>query len=84
VNLLSGYKVEGLSDNGVKVIERDSGEERTLEAETIVLALGAKPERSLIEDMKKEEVKFYPIGDCRQPNNIRQAIYEGALIGRQI
>jgi len=84
VSLLSGFKVEGLTGDGVKVIERDSGEERTLEAETIVLALGAKPERSLIEDMKKEEVKFYPIGDCRQPNNIRQAIYEGALIGRQI
>ncbi len=84
VNFLSGFKLEGLSADGVKVIHRDSGEERTLEAETIVLALGAEPERRLVDDLKKEEIEFYPIGDCRQPKNIRQAIYEGALVGRQL
>jgi len=84
VSLLSGFKVEGLTGDGVKVVQRDSGEERTLEAETIVLALGATPERSLVGDLKKEEIEFHAIGDCRQPNNIRQAIYEGALVGRQL
>jgi 2,4-dienoyl-CoA reductase (NADPH2) len=84
VNLLNNYKVEGLTGKGVKVVQRDSGEERTLEAETVVLALGAKPERGLLDDLKKEEITFHSIGDCRQPNNIRQAIYEGALIGRQL
>jgi pyruvate/2-oxoglutarate dehydrogenase complex dihydrolipoamide dehydrogenase (E3) component len=84
VNFLSGFKVEGLTAEGLKLVQRDSGEERNLEAETIVLALGARPERSLAEHLKKEEIEFHPIGDCRQPKNIRQAIYEGALIGRQI
>jgi pyruvate/2-oxoglutarate dehydrogenase complex dihydrolipoamide dehydrogenase (E3) component len=84
VSLLSGFKVEGLTGGGVKIVQRDSGDERTLEAETIVLALGAKPQRSLVDDLKKEEIEFHPIGDCRQPKNIRQAIYEGALIGRQL
>ena len=84
VNLLSGFRVEGLTGAGVKVVQRDTGEERTLEAETIVLALGATPERRLFDELKKEEVEFHPIGDCRQPNNIRQAIYEGALLGRQL
>jgi 2,4-dienoyl-CoA reductase-like NADH-dependent reductase (Old Yellow Enzyme family)/thioredoxin reductase len=84
VSLLSGFKVAGLTGAGVKVVQRDSGEERTLEAETIVLALGATPERTLVDDLKKKEIEFHPIGDCRQPNNIRQAIYEGALIGRQL
>ena len=84
VSFLSGFKVTGLTGAGVKVVQRDSGEERTLEAETIVLALGATPERSLVDDLKKEEIEFHPIGDCRQPKNIRQAIYEGALVGRQL
>ena len=84
VSLLSGFKVEGLTGDGVKVVQRDSGEERTLEAETIVLALGATPERSLVNDLKKEEIEFHPIGDCRQPNNIRQAVYDGARVGRQL
>jgi len=84
VNLLSDLKVQGLVNEGVKVVERDSGEERTLDAETIVLALGATPERSLVQDLKKAEVEFHAIGDCQQPRNIRQAIYEGALVGRQL
>ncbi|KKL64854.1 hypothetical protein LCGC14_2160810, partial [marine sediment metagenome] len=84
VNLLSNYKVEGLTDDGVKVVKRDSGEELTLEAETIVLALGSKPDQALVNALQKEDTTFYHIGDCREPKNIRQAIYEGALIGRQI
>jgi NADPH-dependent 2,4-dienoyl-CoA reductase/sulfur reductase-like enzyme len=84
VNLLSDLKVQGLDGDGVKVVERESGEERTLEAETIVLALGASPERSLLDDIKRQEIEYYTIGDCRRPKNIRQAIYEGALVGRQL
>ena len=84
VNFLSGFNVEGLGADGIKLVQRDSGEKRTLEADTVVLALGAKPERNLIDHLKKAEIEFHPIGDCRQPKNIRQAIYEGALIGRQI
>jgi len=37
-----------------------------------------------VEDLKKAEVEFHAIGDCQQPRNIRQAIYEGALVGRQL
>ena len=84
VSLLSDFKVAGLTGDGVKIVGRDSGEERTLEAETIVVALGAAPERGLVDKLKKEEIEFHPIGDCRQPNNIRQAIYDGALVGRQL
>jgi pyruvate/2-oxoglutarate dehydrogenase complex dihydrolipoamide dehydrogenase (E3) component len=84
VNFLIGYKVDGLSEKGVQLIQRSTGEERIVEAETIILALGAAPEQHLAKEMKKQGTHFYPIGDCRQPNNIRQAIYDGALIGRQL
>ncbi len=84
VNFLIGYKVDGLSEKGVQLIQRSTGEERIVEAETIILALGAAPEQHLAQEMKKQGTHFYPIGDCRQPNNIRQAIYDGALIGRQL
>jgi len=84
VNMVSGYRVAGLTAEGVKLVHRDTGEERTLEADTIVLALGSKPERGLVEHLKKARVDFSLIGDCEQPRNIRQAIYEGALIGRQL
>jgi 2,4-dienoyl-CoA reductase-like NADH-dependent reductase (Old Yellow Enzyme family)/thioredoxin reductase len=84
VQLLTDYKVEGITSNGVKVVKRESGKELTIKAETIVLALGSQPVRDLAEAMEKRDVEFYPIGDCKKPRNIRQAIYEGSLIGRQI
>lgn len=84
VSLISGFKVAALTADGLKIVQRDTGEEQTLEAETIVLALGATPQRNLADDLKKEEIEFHLIGDCRQPRNIRQAIYEGALVGRQL
>lgn len=84
VNMVSGYKVAGLTSAGVKLIHRETGEDRTLEAEMVVLALGSKPEQGLIADLKRMAADFYPIGDCQRPRNIRQAIYEGALIGRQL
>jgi len=84
VKLLTDYKVEGITRNGVNVVERESGEKLTVEAETIVLALGSQPVRDLAEAMEKDGIKFYPIGDCQKPRNIRHAIYEGSLIGRRI
>ncbi|MCP4694575.1 MAG: FAD-dependent oxidoreductase [Desulfobacterales bacterium] len=84
VNFITDYKVEGLSSEGVRVVQRDTGEEQILEAETIVLALGAKPERTLLETLKEKGIAFHPIGDCQKPRNIREAIYEGHLIGRQV
>ncbi len=68
----------------LRVVQRDSGEEKTLEAETVVLALGAKPERGLVQTMEAQGITFHTIGDCQNPRNISQAIYEGALIGRQL
>lgn len=84
VQLLTDYRVEAIISNGVKIVKRESGEEVTVKAETIVLALGSEPVRDLAEAMKKKGVVFYTIGDCEKPRNIRQAIYEGSLIGRQI
>ena len=84
VTLLFDFKVEEISWDGVIVAKRDSGEKQTIEADVIVSALGSQPVRGLAEDLEKLDVEFYPIGDCRAPNNIRQAIYEGSLVGRQI
>jgi NADPH-dependent 2,4-dienoyl-CoA reductase/sulfur reductase-like enzyme len=84
VNLLSDYKIENFTSDGAKIVKRGTGDELTLAADTIVLALGSSPQRQLAEALEKAGRRFHPIGDCENPHNIRQAIYQGALIGRMI
>lgn len=84
VECVTGYRVDTLNAEGVKVVNRESGDTREIEADTVVLALGSKPRRGLYERLREQEIEFLPIGDCRNPNNIRQAIWDGALIGRQV
>jgi 2,4-dienoyl-CoA reductase-like NADH-dependent reductase (Old Yellow Enzyme family)/thioredoxin reductase len=84
VNLLSDYKIENFTSDGAKIVKRGTGDELTLAADTIVLALGSSPQRQLAEALEKAGRPFHPIGDCENPHNIRQAIYQGALIGRMI
>jgi len=84
VRLLTNLKMEEIITGGVKVVNTESGEVQTIEAEAIVLALGSQPKRDLAERLEKEGIDFYAIGDCQEPGRIKEAIYEGSLIGRQV
>lgn len=84
VELLTDHKVAGVRHDGVSVVKGESGEKTTIQAETIVLALGSQPVRKVADVLKERGIAFYAIGDCKNPNNIRQAVYDGSLAGRQI
>lgn len=84
VTEVTDHKLEKITGNGVDLIDKKSGKAVSVEAEVIVLALGSKPERTLADALEAEGMEFRIIGDCSRPKNIKQAIYDGSLIGRQI
>jgi len=84
VTEVTDHKLKKITGNGVDLIDKKSGKAVSVEAEVIVLALGSKPERTLADVLKAEGMEFRIIGDCNRPKNIKQAIYDGSLIGRQI
>ncbi len=55
-----------------------------LEADTVVLAVGTKPNRHLTEELKGIVPEVYSIGDCVEPRDALDAIREGAELGRKI
>lgn len=55
-----------------------------LKADTVVLAVGVKPEKELIEALKGVVPEVHAIGDCVEPRDAMWAIREGAEIARQI
>ncbi|MBI5967541.1 MAG: FAD-dependent oxidoreductase [Deltaproteobacteria bacterium] len=55
-----------------------------LKAETVVMAVGAVSNDALWQELKKEKMEAYAIGDCVEPRDAMEAIREGAEVGRMI
>ena len=55
-----------------------------LQADTVVMAVGAKSENQLAEELKGTVAEFHAIGDCVEPRDAMEAIREAAEVGRQI
>ncbi|KFD41224.1 hypothetical protein HY02_05430 [Peptococcaceae bacterium SCADC1_2_3] len=55
-----------------------------LKADTVVLALGVRPEQELSAVLRGNVPEYYQIGDCKMPRDVMAAIREGAEVGRMI
>ncbi|RLB90544.1 MAG: NADH oxidase [Deltaproteobacteria bacterium] len=84
VREITDHKLEKITSKGIDLIDNDSGDSVCVEADVIVLALGSTPVRELADVLEEKDISFSMIGDCTKPKNIKQAIYQGALIGRQV
>lgn len=75
VEAKTGTKAVEITPAGVKALAK--GQEVFLEGDTVVLAVGLKPEVALASELQKEGIPFQSIGDCREPRRIAEAIHEG-------
>ena len=80
VEMLTGVTLKEFRDKGL-ILTDDKGKERLIEADTIILAAGAKPDDRLYEEIKGKVKEVYKAGDCVQPRQIGEAVEEGFRIG---
>ncbi|MBR4451679.1 MAG: FAD-dependent oxidoreductase [Clostridia bacterium] len=88
---LKGYKVRALTGCRAKSITADSvictdesGKEITLKADTVVMAIGERPDASLYEELKDILPEVYNIGDSNGGGILPAAVYEGYTVGNKI
>ena len=82
VNVLTGATAVGIRPEGVEI---EKGEKRDLlPADSVVIAAGAEPENSLIDEIRDLAPEIYTIGDAKAPRNALEAIKEGFLTGLKI
>lgn len=88
---LKGYKVRTLTGCRAKSITPDSvicedkdGREITLRADSVVMAIGERPDASLYEELKDELPEVYNIGDSNGGGILPNAVYEGYTVGNKI
>ena len=66
------------------VVTTNEGQEKIVEADTIVLAAGSVPNTELYEETRGNVPEVYCIGDCVKPRTIRDAIAEGYHVGSKL
>ncbi len=80
---LLGLVIAEITDRGVVVLDR-WGNKSLLEADNVVIALGARPADVMMEAARDCARETYVIGDCKEPRKIINATFEGASIARMI
>jgi NADPH-dependent 2,4-dienoyl-CoA reductase/sulfur reductase-like enzyme len=79
VNILKKAILEGVTEGGVTV--NRSGECSTIEADTIVLALGHRSNAALADQLKDLGLELYVVGDCSGVGKLAKAVKEGFKAG---
>jgi len=67
---------EEVTHKGMMIVDQD-GKQVLIEADTIVLAAGARPNNELVGQLEDKVAEIYCIGDAKEPRLIVDAVHEG-------
>ena len=80
--ILTGTRIAGITDEGAVVEGAD--DERTLPADTVVIAVGFRPNPSMAPDLRGHGYEVHEIGDERRVGNILTSIWDAYEVARTI
>ncbi len=80
VTLLTGAICEEIGEDGVRVITAEC-ERRVVQADTVIVAVGYKADRSLCKALEGMVPELYCIGDASEPRRLLDAVSEGFRTG---
>jgi 2-enoate reductase len=83
VEILTETKVLEITDEGMTIADK-LGKRTTLKSDTVVLAIGLKPNKKLLKSLADKVPEVYAMGDCVEPRRVINAIWEGFHRARQI
>ncbi len=79
----TGVEYEEITEKGL-TITTSEGQKKTIEADTIVVALPLIPDTSIVKTLEGKAPEIHVIGDCREPRLMADAIADGARLGHTI
>ncbi len=84
VEVLTNHRITGYREGRLSCLSGVEQEPLSLEAPAVVLALGTCPEDRLFAPLCSAGLEVYRIGDCLEPRSIKEAILDGARVGRAV
>ncbi|MEN6472960.1 MAG: FAD-dependent oxidoreductase [Syntrophaceae bacterium] len=79
----TGYRCREITAKTV-AIEEERGVGRVLKADTVVIAVGDKPDTALYDALKGKVAELYLIGDAARPEGIAESVAAGYYTGLRI
>lgn len=83
VAVLTGVKCREFTKGSLVIVTRQ-GEEKSIAADTVVIATGGRPNQALLDGLKRAVPAVYCAGDCVEPRGIAEATADGHRIGLEI
>jgi pyruvate/2-oxoglutarate dehydrogenase complex dihydrolipoamide dehydrogenase (E3) component len=83
VKILTGVKCSQIIEQGVCIIDKDCTES-IIASDTVVLAVGAKPDTTLFQQIQAVVKEIHQVGDCIEARRIINAIADGHRVGLSI
>lgn len=83
VKALLGHKVVQIQMDKV-VVQDGSGNQKSIMADGVVIAIGSKAEDSLYKEIRNLDYPVFKIGDCLEARSAKEAILESAFLARSI
>ena len=84
VCVLTESSLGRVTDEGAVIINKRRRYEAELKADTVVLALGLKPEKDLFKALEGKVAEIHSIGDCQEPRRIMDAVWDAYNTARLI
>lgn len=75
VRMLTNTALARITDTGAVLVNKHHRYEAEVAADTVVLAVGLKPEDGLLRDLEGRAAELYHVGDCREPGRIMDAVW---------
>ncbi len=83
VTILTDTRLLKIDGKGVMVANKDR-HEHFIETDKVIIAMGTRPDNRLYDQIKSLGYKLFQVGDCLEPRNAKEAIYDSAVLGRRI
>ncbi|HLB29883.1 MAG TPA: FAD-dependent oxidoreductase [Dehalococcoidia bacterium] len=83
VRMLTSTVAERMED-GTLIVSKEGGEQEQIPAESVVIAVGARPNQTLLPAIQARVPEVYTVGDCVEPRRAYQAIHDGSRVAREI
>ena len=83
VTILTNTRLLKVDGDGVFVANSDR-QEQFIETDRVVIAIGTRPDTRLYDKIESLGYNLFQVGDCLEPRNAKEAIYDSAMLGRRI
>jgi len=82
IKVLNGHKIVKIKDHRIVLVA--DGSEMDIQADSVVIAVGFRPRKSIASQLKQSRAVVYEIGDGHQVGTIMKAIWDGYEIANNI